>query len=82
MKKYYPDVELGFISLESFLASKVFVNAISRIEGSMTREKLLYTLKTTPSDILDGLKIEFKNSQLLNKIYLFNYINNEFIEIK
>ena len=82
MKKYYPEVELGFISLESFLASKVFVNAISRIEGSMTREKLLYTLKTTPSDILEGLNIEFKNSQLLNKIYLFKYANNEFIEIK
>ena len=39
-------------------------------------------LKTTPNNLLDGINLEFKNSQLLNKIYLFKYENNEFIKIK
>jgi ABC-type branched-subunit amino acid transport system substrate-binding protein len=82
MKKYYPKVELGFISLEAFLSAKVLVNAISRIEGDRTRDKLLYTLRTTSVDTLAGIPINFKNTQLLNKTYLFKYINNQFVEIK
>lgn len=82
MQKYYPKEELGFISLEAFLASKVLVNAIARIEGERTREKLIYTLKTTPNSVLKGLDLHFENTQLLNKIYLFKYLDNEFKEIK
>ncbi|WP_419764279.1 MAG: ABC transporter substrate-binding protein [Arcobacter sp.] len=82
MKKYYPKVELGFISLEAFLSAKVLVNAISRIQGDRTRSKLLYTLKTTPVDVLPGIDINFKNTQLLNKTYLFKYRDNQFVEIK
>lgn len=82
MKKYYPDAEWGFISLEAFLSAKVLVNAISRIEGDRTRDKLLYTLRTTAVDILAGIPIKFENTQLLNKTYLFKYMNNQFVEIK
>ena len=82
MKKYYPNEKLGFISLESFLASKILVNAISRIETNITREKLITMLKTTPKDTLEGLELNFRNTQLLNKVYLFSYINNEFKELK
>lgn len=82
MKKYYPKEELGFISLEAFLSSKILVNAISRINGEITREKLILTLKTTPNNLLEGIPLEYRNSQLLNKTFLFEYKNNEFIEIK
>jgi len=82
MQKYYPNEELGFLSLEAFLASKILVNAISRIQGDITREKFIYMLKTTPNNVLEGIDLNFKNSQLLNKTYLFEYKNNEFIEIK
>ena len=58
------------------------VNAISRIETNITREKLITMLKTTPKDTLEGLELNFRNTQLLNKVYLFSYINNEFKEIK
>lgn len=81
MKKYYPNEQLGFISLEAFLSAKVLVNAISRIKGDITRKKLIYALQTTPPYLLDGLKLEYKNSQLLNEIYLFKYENNEFKEL-
>ena len=82
MRKYYPNEELGFLSLEAFLASKILVNAISRIKGEITREKFVYMLKTTPNNLLEGIDLEFKNSQLLNKTYLFEYKNDQFIEIK
>lgn len=82
MQKYFPDEPFGFLSLEAFLSSKVLVNALSRIEGKITREKLISTLKTTPKDLLEGIPLEYKNSQLLNKTFLFEYKNNEFIEIK
>jgi len=82
MKKYFPQEELGFLSFEAFLASKVLVNAISRIKGEITRNKFLYMLKTTPNNLLDGIPIEFKNTQLLNRVYLFEYKEDKFIEIK
>ncbi len=82
MQKYFPDEPFGFLSLEAFLSSKVLVNALSRIEGKITREKLISTLKTTPKDLLEGIPLEYKNSQLLNKTFLFEYKNSEFIEIK
>lgn len=82
MQKYFPHESLGFLSFEAFLSSKILVNAISRITGEITREKLLLTLKTTPHDLLNGIPLEYKNSQLLNVTYLFEYKNNEFIEIK
>ena len=82
MKKYYPNEELGFLSLEAFLSTKVLVNAISRIQGDITREKFIYMLKTTPSKLLGGIDINFEKTQLLNCVYLFEYKNNQFLELK
>ena len=82
MKKYYPNEKLGFLSFEAFLSAKVLVNAISRIKGEITREKLIYMLKSTPNNFLNGLNLEYKNSQLSNLVYLFEYKNKKFIEIK
>ena len=82
MKKYYPNSELGFLSFEAFLSSKILVNAISRIKGEITRSKFLYMLKTTPTNLLEGIPLSYNQTQLLNKTYLFEYKNNEFIEIE
>jgi branched-chain amino acid transport system substrate-binding protein len=82
MHNYFPKEAFGFLSLEAFLSSKVLVNAISRIKGEITREKLIDMIKETPNDLLDGIPLEYKNSQLLNKVFLFEYKNNQFIEIK
>lgn len=82
MKKYYPNQELGFISLEAFLSAKVLINAIQRIEGDRTREKLLSSLKSTPYNLLQGVYLNFKNTQLLNKVYLFHYKNSTFEKVE
>ena len=74
MKKYYPNEELGFISLEAYLSAKVLVKAISKIKGDRTREKLIFNLNTLSSNIFD--------EQIPNSVYLFSYENDKFKEIK
>ena len=39
-------------------------------------------LKSTKNDLLSGINLEFQNSQLSNNVYLFEYKNKQFIEIK
>ena len=82
MKKYYPEEELGFLSFEAFLSSKVLVNALQKIKNEITRENFLYALRTTDTNFLEGIPLEINHSQLLNKIYLFEYKDNNFKEIK
>lgn len=82
MKKYYPNQALGFISLESFLAAKTVVAALQNIKGSITRDKFLSEIKSLKSDSLGGLEIDFKNKQLHNKVYLYKYLDSNFIEVK
>ena len=83
MKKYSNESSLGFISFEAFLASKVLVNQISKIEklGELNRKNLLNALKNPPKNILYELELDFKNNQLLNKTYLFEYENGNFKEL-
>lgn len=82
MKKYFPKEPLGFISLESFLAAKTTVEAIRQIDGDITQAKFLKAIKSLPTNTLEGIKLEYKNHQLLNKVYLYEYKNNNFKEIK
>lgn len=82
MNKYFPKQQLGFTSLESFLAAKTITTALSNVEGPLTRSKFLTSLKNIPSDTLKGISLNYENNQLLNKTYLFEYKDSEFKEIK
>ena len=81
MHKYYPNQPLGFISLESFLAAKSVVSALKQIKGGITRDKFLKEIKNLPKNTLKGLNIKFKNTQLHNEVYLFEYKDSKFVEI-
>ncbi|RBQ27956.1 ABC transporter substrate-binding protein [Aliarcobacter vitoriensis] len=81
MQKYAVNKELGFISFEAFLASKVLIDAIIRLEGNYSSRELIYALKNPPKDILSEIKLEFENHQLLNTTYLFEYKDDKFQEI-
>ncbi len=81
MKKHFPKQPLGFISLEAFLAAKSVVKALKSIDGAITRQKFLKELTHLPKNILDGVPIEYKNTQLHNRVYLFAYKDSHFIEV-
>jgi len=81
MKKYFPNVPLGFISLESFLAAKTVTMAIKNVDGLLTRNKFLNSLRNIPQKTLKGIDLNYYNNQLLNKVYLFEYTNSKFEEI-
>lgn len=81
MKRYYPNEPLGFISLESFLAAKTVYEAIKNIKGNITQDKFLESIKTLPHNFLEGIPTEYKHSQLLNTIHLFEYQDSKFMEI-
>ena len=68
--------------MDLFRLIKVLVNALGRIDTSLTRQNFLTALKNTPNNILDGIYLKFYKTQLLNKIYLFHYENSKFIEVK
>ncbi|WP_321778566.1 ABC transporter substrate-binding protein [Sulfurimonas sp.] len=82
MNKYYPKQELGFVSLEAFLAAKTLTMALNNIKGRVSRDKFLKEIKNLPKNSLDGIMIDFKNSELHNEVYLFEYKNSKFIEVK
>lgn len=83
MTKYYPDIHYGFVSLEAFLSANVLVDAIKKNDSVLSQESFLKELKNIDSkNILDGLQLQYKNKQLLNKSYLFTYENGIFKEIE
>jgi branched-chain amino acid transport system substrate-binding protein len=60
----------GFVSLEGYLAGRVVVEALKRIDGEPSREKLLDAIAKAPVD-LDGVKYSFgpDNNQGSNQVY-------------
>jgi ABC-type branched-subunit amino acid transport system substrate-binding protein len=78
LRQYYPEHTPTFASYESFLAAKIVVEALRENRGKITPKNFLYQLKHLQIQTLDGLEIHYKNSQLLNKVYLSEYKNGAF----
>jgi len=82
MTRYYPGISYGFISLEAFLAAKSVVHALQGVSGDITQNKFLKELKSLRPQVIKGLNIQYKNTQLHNQVYLFDYMDGRFVEIK
>lgn len=73
MKKYKPEVPLGFVSLESFLSAKAVVEALKK------------GLKVSQKNFLRSLQKDMDKdpaSSVFENIYLFQYEQSGFKEIK
>jgi len=79
--KYYPKSHLSYASFESFLAAKAVVGALKKIHGSITRKKFIEQLKNINPDIVGKLSISYKNTQLLNQVYLSIFEDGKFLLI-
>lgn len=82
LKFYNDSFQPGFISLEAYLSAKLVVTALKNVKGVLTRDKFVYQLKKLPSDTLDGITIDSKKKDFFQKVYLFEYKNKTFTEIK
>ncbi len=78
LKRYTPGKRPSFASFESFLAAKAVVKAIKASRSRIDRKNFLYHLKHPHDNALGDIKMHYKNTQLLNKVYLLNYRNGKF----
>jgi hypothetical protein len=64
LKKYYPEYEPGFVSLEGFIAAAVFVEGLRRTGPELTTESLINALHGIEGfDLGVGPLIEFSPSR-------------------
>lgn len=59
LKAHDPKAEPGFVSLEGYMAGKLTVMALEKIEGDVTRETFLKTVWETGSFDLGGVTLKF-----------------------
>jgi len=72
MHRYQRDVPIGFISLEGYIAGKLFAAIARAVPGELTREKFIRTMERIGRFDLSGLVLSFgKNDhQGMDSIYL------------
>lgn len=73
LNRYSPNHAPSFASFETFLAAKAFTNALEKIQGRMTRSKLLDVLSSKESIDLGGVEISFNPTHMHSNAYLFIY---------
>ncbi|OGW40366.1 MAG: hypothetical protein A2Y97_10550 [Nitrospirae bacterium RBG_13_39_12] len=81
LAKHFPGSKPNFVSLEGFLASKVFVDILKRAGKDLTRESFIKAAETIKNlDIGIGNKISFsdKNHQGSQKVYPTFIKNGEY----
>ncbi len=78
LNSYYPNHKPTFASFESFLAAKVVVKALKNLKGEINQKDFLESIKHLSPNTLDSIKIEYKNSQLLNRVYISRFLNGKF----
>lgn len=75
---YYPEEKPSLVSYEAYLSAKTTVAALRSINGTITRSKFLDKLKHVSPRTLDNIPLFYHNAQLLNQVYLSNYVNGKF----
>jgi ABC-type branched-subunit amino acid transport system substrate-binding protein len=84
LKQYSPDIEPGFISLETYIVAKIFVEALRSISGEILRESLVESLdKLSNLDIGLGLNISYSKyqHQAIHKVWPMIIKNQQFIPL-
>jgi len=70
---------IGYVSLEGYLAGKMFCTVLGRVEGTPTREAFLAQLAKTTSLDLGGFVVSFgdKDHQGSDTVYLTQFANGK-----
>jgi branched-chain amino acid transport system substrate-binding protein len=72
LKAENPDAEIGFVSLEGYMVGRLVVEALGKLEGPVTREKLLSTIKEVGTFDLGGITLSYgaDDNQGMDQVFL------------
>jgi branched-chain amino acid transport system substrate-binding protein len=72
MKKYQPEAKIGFVSLEGYMAGKLFCSIAESVEGDLTREKFLSAIEKKKTFDLGGAVLHFGpgDNQGMDEVFL------------
>ena len=78
LTRFAPEAKPTFAALEGYLAARAVVAALRKRSSRIDRERFLESLKTLRADDLEGLPIRYRNTQLLNRVYLSTFHDGAF----
>lgn len=84
LKKYFPDSEPGFVSLEGYLGAKLLVKVLEKAGDDLTSESLVGVSETMEIDLLgSGTKMSFSPSdhQGFNQVFMTKIVDGKFSEM-
>jgi branched-chain amino acid transport system substrate-binding protein len=67
--------EIGFVSLEGYMAAKLFCQALAKMQGDITREGLIETVGRVGNFDLGGITLGFgpNDHQGMDKVFMVNF---------
>ncbi len=74
LKKDFPSAKYGFVSLESYIAAKLDIEALRELKNDITGKTFL--------NKLNQLSTKYKKKGIFGKVFLFSYKNRKFTEIE
>jgi len=75
LHRYFPNYPPSFASFETFLAAKTFTKALEKVNGRLTKNKLLDILHSKEKIDLGGVEAEFNPTNMHPHAYLYIYEN-------
>jgi len=78
LNRYYPGIKPTFAAFEGYLAARAVVAALKRVAGTPERSRFLKALRRLTPKEMGGLPIHYRNTQLLNRVYLSTYRDGAF----
>lgn len=84
MKKFQPAWPVGFVSLEGYMAGRLFLEALSAVKGDLTRQNFIDTIEKQGSFDIGGIPLSFspEDHQGLDEIYLTVIKNGEIHQLE
>lgn len=72
MKKFQPNVSIGFVSLEGYMVGKLFCMAAKSVKGDLTRETFLQAIDQVGNFDLGGVTLRFgpQDHQGMDQVFL------------
>jgi ABC-type branched-subunit amino acid transport system substrate-binding protein len=84
MKKFQPAWPVGFVSLEGYMAGRLFLEALSAAKGDLSRQSFIDTIEKQGSFDIGGIPLSFspEDHQGLDEIYLTVIKNGEIHQLE